>query len=215
MPQASTPRRTPPATKWVLNELAAQRGALQRQVERVAQLQGQELRCEKRLRAIQQKLRLAQAGIPPLEASIGALQTSLSLVSPGTSPACIGVVRAHTSSQRNRGTRKHFVLAALREAFPLGLTTSELRLRVAEHFGLALPTDETMKALGNSIRWILVQLEREGLVYRPFGPGNTTEPNTWRWRDSSSLDQLRALAGTQASGHDPPVDAAGGQVDRQ
>lgn len=212
MSNNNTSSKTPPATKWVLNELAAQRGELQRQLERVAALVGQHARCEKRLHAIQEKLRLTRAGVPHLEATIAALQTSLSLLAPGVSPGCVGSVRAHTGK---RGTRKQFVRETLRSSYPLGLTTLELRLRVAEHFGLSLPTDEAVKALGNSIRWILVQLEREGLVYRPFGPGNTSEPNTWCWRDSPPLTEMLALAQAQESGHDPPEDPAGGQMGRQ
>lgn len=187
MPYSPTSLKTPPALKWLLTERAALEGSLIRNQKSVA---------------------ILRERIAAIDVTIGLLHPEVG----SARPAPVG------AWQRRYGTRGEFtavVLEKLREASPSAIVTNELCLQLAQRFELDTSTAAFRKRVRKAVGLALSRLGKQGLAERLPCNHPQSGAGLWRLRQASPLDQLRALAGTQASGHDPPVDAAGGQVDRQ
>ncbi|MDO9289984.1 MAG: hypothetical protein Q7U09_00270 [Hydrogenophaga sp.] len=206
--------QTPPVLKWLLNEHAAKRGELAMSRRRIQELETAIQALNQNLAIASSELRGLLAGLAGLEEQAQALQTTLGLVNSSVDPFSVNPVSACIRYGK-RGALVDFVKHRLQAAGARGLYVSELRDDVALHFRLSLPLPKDRLRMGETIREALRRLNRLGLVEAVAEKNWSNSPTLWRWKASTALADLRALANAQASGHDPPVDAAGGQVDRQ
>lgn len=200
--------KTPPALKWLLNERAALEGALLRTQSAVGTLQ-------KRVQALQAALGRHEESARACQAGIAALDVSISLLHPEIGEGRPAPVNAWQGKYGARGGLQAFLLERAREAAPAPVTSSKAAEQLAAQLGLDIGSSALRQRLLHSVREAFRQLAKQGLVERAPTQRHATEPGRWRLKQSSPLDQLRALAHAQASGHDPPVDATGGQMDRQ
>lgn len=208
MPYAPAFRQTPPALKWLLNERAALEGALIKSQKSVDSLR-------ERIAAQQAVLARHEASVLSCRERMSALDVTVGLLHPEVGSSRPAAVFAWQGRYGPRGNFSVFVLEKLHEASPKAIVTSALCAEAIQRFGLDASTPHLRVRIRKSIRKVLERYEKQGLVDRLPENLPLSGAGLWRLRQDSSLDQLRALANAQETGHDPPVDAAGGQVDRQ
>lgn len=199
---------TPPALKWLLTERAALEGSLLHAQKTVGLLQKRIQVLQGTLGRYEESVRACQAGIAALDVSVGLLHPEIG----GARPA---PVNAWQGKYGARGSLRAFVLEKVREAAPAPVLVLDVTDQLAAQFGVAICAPDLHQRLLNSVRDAPRKLAKQGLVERAPTQRHSTEPGLWRLRQDSPLDQLRALARAQESGHDPPVDPTGGEVDRQ
>lgn len=170
----ATRTKTPSDQKWLLNELAAMAGEMERIDAQVASLQVR-----------RQQLDVSHAALARV-ARLMAL--------PGV-PGALLPVRAQSDFGK-RGALRNFIRVKLREAYPRPIDTTTLTVAAMEHFELRFTTEaeyqlfrrrQIARTLGK-----LVELgEVEGLHDRRRRGVNTV--GFWRWKvDEPSIADLLA-----------------------
>lgn len=207
MPSTPTSLKTPPALKWLLNERAAVEGALQKARQTSVRLTGH-------ITALQSALAKQEAAIRSCGNTLAALDLSIGLLHPEVGGSRPPSVNAWQGKYGARGGLRAFLLEKLREASPEPVGTDFLCNQMVAHFGVDDSAPSLRERAADAVKGGLRTLANQGLAERLPTP-RPNDKGLWRLRQVSPLDQLRALAQAQASGHDPPLDAAGGQVDRQ
>lgn len=216
MPYNSTPLRTPPALKWLLNERAAIAGALARNAKSLPRLRSESERAAKTLARAKHQLGVIARQDVEYAQQLAAMDTTIALVDTTVNPAVAGTVAAWAGRYGRRGELARYLRDALRSASPHLIPTAALVDMVDVHFSLDPSVSTVLKDRRDTIRSRLVQLQkRHPEIQLGCVQVRGCAHSAWCWKPVTFLDQLRSLAQDQASGHDPPVDAAGGQVDRQ
>lgn len=172
-------------------------------------------RLQTRIALLQEEIAHHEAVVARVREKLAAFDISISLLHPEIGGARLAPVNAWQGKYGARGSLRAFVLEKVREAAPAPVLVLDVTDQLAAQFGVAICAPVLHQRLLNSVRDALRKLAKQGLVERAPTQRHSTEPGRWRLRQNTPLDQLRALAHAQASGHDPPVDAPGGQVDRQ
>lgn len=191
----SPPRtRTAPEIKWLLNELAALRGQVQRQSDRASAIQAEAEKVERRaLRLRKAQARAAQQAQAAATA-ISALELVLEQVAQRVNPAAAGVVHSWVGKYGTWGALKAFVRTQLKAAME-PVTVSELVDSVATHFDVDISASILRKKLHQSVkRRVLELFHEEGALVRVVVERPGKPDIRWRWRPETTLDSLRAQA---------------------
>lgn len=172
-------------------------------------------RLQARIGALQEMIARHEAAAGRIQERMSALDVSISMLHPAIGEDRPAPVNAWQGRFGARGGLREFVLDKLREAAPEPIVTSIVCNQLAERFKLDISVSRLRRHAGNSVKDTLRALAKQGLVERVPTKHPKSDPGLWRLRKISHLDQLRSLASAPESGHDPPVDAPGSQVDRQ
>jgi hypothetical protein len=177
--------RTPPELKWLLVERATLAGDLV---------------------SLKTRQSFLEAEIDQVQSTLQALDTTIRLTEARARPDAAGVVRRHQPKYGRRGALKAFVVEAL-QGEPAGLTTRDVALAAAAHFGLPFVSEaDFLIYLNNTVRAQLNKLVEEGMVStaRAGGPGTMR----WTWkRGLPTFAELALLAGAT------PASSSRGAVD--
>lgn len=208
--------KTPPALKWLLNERAAIVGALDRNAKAQKRLLAESERATLTLAKATRQLALIALQDDEYRQQAAALGTTISLLDARVDPAAAGSVAPWAGKYGERGGLTRYLVQVLQRAEPHHVPTSVLVDLVIDRFALEERAPLSLKDLRDTIRTRLVRAQRRHpeiqLGHVKVGAQTFS---AWGWKPEGALDQLRALARAQEFGHDPPVDAAGGQMDRQ
>lgn len=173
--------------KWLVNEAAMLSGELERLDTEIARLTAQ--------RESLLKVR-------------GACTRTLSAVTDNCELPALPVVRAHRP-YGGRGKLRQYLQDLLKQSPDKAFSTSELALRVIEHFNLEFSSAKALYHFkGNSIARGLHRLSVDGVVERVI----LSEPvgrafGLWRWKDATpSIQEINALQ----SKSDAPATASEG-----
>lgn len=170
---------------------------------------------EARIGALQERVALHEAAAGRIHEKMSALDVSISMLHPEIGEDRPAPVNAWQGRFGERGGLREFVLDKLREAAPEPIVTSIVCKQLAERFNLDISAAPLWWRARKSVKDALHALAKQGLVERLPTARPKSDPGRWRLKESSPLDQLRVLARAQESGHDPPADATGGQMDCQ
>lgn len=172
-------RRTSPQVKWVVNEIAAVQGELDRIEETLSRL----------LERKEHLLRVKDA--------LGSVATELHLpVAPGALP----VVRPNDRFGA-RGSLRKFIRVVLQAAYPKGVSTSSIADMVIDAFQLEITNPlERKRLVDNTIRNALTRMGRQGEVEPLHSQqedgsrmGLIAQSGVWRWKErTTTLEELRA-----------------------
>lgn len=196
---APTPRtRTPPDTKWLLNERAALAGVVEKAELTLAGLRAKQGRLEHQLTKVQFSMERAQCAQSRAQASVQALDATMGLVCARLEPTSAGVVDAWAGKYGKRGSLGAFVEQALRAAAPEPLTTTVLMNLAAREFGISFPVAKDRRNFNKSVSSSLRGLHRRGLI-EPLHDRGLGSHGLWRWKLAPSLDELRARAAAVAA----------------
>ncbi|OSZ71552.1 hypothetical protein [Hydrogenophaga sp. IBVHS1] len=170
-------QQTPPDIKWLLNELAAARGELDR---------------------IASDLEKAHAHLRRLEEARGrhlalcvSLEKALSLSSVVWLRTDTFVVKAH-KKYGGRGNLRQWLKAALTEAYPHAPTGLELLQRAVPEFGIEFTSPGARAAYyRNTVHRQLYHLAEQGLAERVAVQEGAIRVR-WRWVPQLTLAELKA-----------------------
>jgi hypothetical protein len=182
-----TPRRTrtPSDVKWVVNELAAVAGELERIDQALARLQTRRERLTK------------------VHTSLSAVAGRLAI------PRAVAVqvvVNAH-DRWGGRGNLRQFLRRTLEAAYPCGVSTSSLTDLAIEAFGVQVANAaERKRLIDNSIRSALTKMRGAGEV-EPLHSYQGVASYSGVWRLRRQAVTLGGLRGSVDSGE---MDAGGG-----
>jgi hypothetical protein len=169
--------QTPPAIRWLANELASTKGELER---------------------VDRELAFLKARRKQLLGVLKALSSVSEQMSVAQLPVVVPVVKAHNARYGGRGQFRAWLKQALQAAAPQALDTLNLTTMAVKAFGLSFETEQARRrfvrnTLGRALRAMLDEGEVERLHdYR----GMAYKAGVWRWaRDTSlSLEQLTVQA---------------------
>lgn len=205
LPALPKRRRTPSDLKWLLNERASLLGQTKQAARRLGALREQAAKLEGLLAAVRDQLMEVEHLRLALLKQVGALDVTVGLVHPGADPAAAGCVRAWAGRYGVRGALTDFIRAAVLSSGREGIRASALKERAIIEFELSPKTTVEHDALKHSIKSALVRLrDKEGVI--EAGPemlGRRPAP-LWRWKQSGSLEALRALAAAAEAAYDAP-----------
>jgi hypothetical protein len=174
-------------------------GALQLSVERRAFLTRRLARLEPLLAAARSELSRATARAESLTTTLEALETTLGLLYPGVSPSAVGPVRGWAGRYGQRGALTDFIREHLQSIAPRGIRGCELRRVLVAQFALDLPSPLERNRFKDSVHTILRQLrDQHGVIESIENWHGRRSQSLWRWKQASTLDQLRDAEGRLA-----------------
>lgn len=171
--------RTPPEVKWVVNELAAVQGELDRIEESLGRL-------------LERKAHLLS-----VKEALGTVAVELHLP---TTPGLLPVVRPNDRFGA-RGSLRKFIRVVLQAAHPKGVSTSSIADMVIDAFQLQIANPlERKRLVDNTVRNALTRMGRQGEVEPMHSQqedgsrmGLIAQSGVWRWKQrTTTLDELRA-----------------------
>lgn len=183
--------RTPPDVKWLLNERAALAGEVSKAEVTQVGLLAKQARLTQQLAKVQFLLERSQCAQSRAQASIDALDVTMSLAHSRVEPTAGGVVDAWAGKYGKRGGLGEFIAQSLREAAPEPLTTTVLMNLAARQFDITFPLAKDRrsfnKSVNSSLTWLLKRGLAEALHDRQEG-----SHGIWRWKvQAPTLDELR------------------------
>jgi hypothetical protein len=135
---------------------------------------------------------------------LASFDTTISLAHPAANPQAAGVVRAWAGRYGERGSLKSYLMERLQahscsqnhpEEPAAGQSMTALIDAVIRDFELYIATPAERISLRMSVRTCLRNLRRDGLAECEMGVDHHGKPLTfWRWKQETTLHQLRALA---------------------
>lgn len=166
--------RTPPATKWALNERAALAGEVARAAERCA---------------------FWQARLAEMQGRLDALDRTMALLDDRVRPDALGVIRTQAGRYGPHGGLKRFLRDQLMRAGAEGISTVELTRRAAIGLDLSFEDqDAFLKFRKHSVAPQLREYAAEGLAEKVRESRGYHDPAVWRWKQSPALAELAQLA---------------------
>lgn len=210
-PDASRRTRTPSDLKWLLNERAALRGAVEVASNRHATLAKRAARLETLLAEVRLELTQVAEESAALTTRIKALDAAIGAMHAGVAPDAAGSVRAWAGNYGQRGALTDFIREYLHAVQPRAVYCSEIKREAITRFELHLRTPQERALMGNKVRNALLRLrDLHGVAQSTESWQGGKQRQLWSWKQDSSLDALRAaaLAAEAADECDAHLDAS-------
>ena len=187
--------RTPSDLKWLLNERAALRGAVEVASHRQATLAKRAARLEVLLAEARLGLTQVAEETAELTTRIHALDATIVAMHAGVAPDAAGAVRAWAGNYGQRGALTDFIREYLHTVQPRAVYCSEIKREAITRFELHLRTPQERALMGNKVRNALLRLrDLHGVAQSTESWQGGKQRQLWSWKQDSSLGALLEAA---------------------
>lgn len=183
MPVFTSPRRTPPDLKWLLNERASVQGAIDAKLKQQATLEAKIQSLQNQLENTESKLKQAVISLERHRANLAALDTAMAMTYEEANPAAGGSVQAWAGRYGSRGSLSAYILEILKAAAPNPLTMPVLLDMAARNFEQTFQTPQCRRSFRKSVRSALHLMRANGTA-EALHDGKGSTPGQWRWKSS-------------------------------
>lgn len=172
--------RTPPDIKWLLNERAALAGEVEKALAKQTVLAHKRDRLQNQLAGVLKAMERSQVAQARSQASLDALDATMSIVNKGVNPGAGGSVWAWAGKYGSRGCLGEYIAQVLEGAAPEPVTTTVLINLASRQFGVVLTTPAERRSFRKSVSSALTSLLKRKLIEAVHDRREGSH-GLWRW----------------------------------